>query len=173
MSAAEDDTKKAIVRRELENIRRAHGAINPEVIVREASSSKHPLHRYFEWDDRKAAHEHRLQQAYQMILASRMTVIARAAAQAPPGVVKAHPVQQQVRGYVNTAYGCGFVSRTEVLANDELRRALVAKKLRELQGWCESVADIAELTNLRLAVIEAMSRNSQPEAGSGPEGGGA
>ena len=165
MPPAGNDTKKEVVRRELERIRQEHGVLSPEVVLREARSPKHPLHRYFEWDNRKAAHEHRLQQAYQLILANRMAVVVREAAQAPPRVVRAQPAGQQVRRYVNTGYGCGFVSRNEVLVNDVLRSALIAKKLRELKGWCESVADIQELASLRREVMDAIEHGVDGQPG--------
>ena len=59
MPTAGDDTKKATVRRELENIRRAHRALNAEIVVQEAHDPKHPLHPFFEWDNRKAGSERR------------------------------------------------------------------------------------------------------------------
>ena len=39
------------------------GSITPEVVVADASNPDSPLHGHFEWNDSKAAHQHRLQQA--------------------------------------------------------------------------------------------------------------
>jgi hypothetical protein len=39
----------------------------PEAVVREARNPKHPLHECFDWNDEKAAHEHRLDQARALI----------------------------------------------------------------------------------------------------------
>lgn len=48
---------------ELSRIQSVYGKITPEVIVREASDKSSPLHSYFEWDDEKAGHRWRVQQA--------------------------------------------------------------------------------------------------------------
>lgn len=48
---------------ELSRIQNVYGKITPEVIVREASDKSSPLHSYFEWDDEKAGHRWRVQQA--------------------------------------------------------------------------------------------------------------
>jgi hypothetical protein len=53
---------------ELERIRvRSGGKLRTEDVVKEARSDNSPLHKMFLWDDEKAAHEHRLQQARQLI----------------------------------------------------------------------------------------------------------
>lgn len=44
------------------------GAFTPEVIISEASNKASPLHKYFEWDDSKAAHAYRLTQARHLVI---------------------------------------------------------------------------------------------------------
>ncbi len=51
---------------ELERIREARG-LTAEAVVEESRPKEATLHSAFEWNDRKAAHEHRLQQARQVI----------------------------------------------------------------------------------------------------------
>lgn len=48
---------------ELARIQNLYGKITPEVLVREATEKSSPLHSYFEWDDEKAGHRWRVQQA--------------------------------------------------------------------------------------------------------------
>ncbi len=48
---------------ELARIQNVYGKITPEVIVKEAGDITSPLHNYFEWDDEKAGHRWRVQQA--------------------------------------------------------------------------------------------------------------
>jgi hypothetical protein len=43
------------------------GSLNPADVVAAARASDSPLHRYFEWDDRRAAKAHRLAQAEQLV----------------------------------------------------------------------------------------------------------
>lgn len=54
--------------RELERIR-SRSALTPEAVVTSASDPANPLHPAFDWNDQTAAHEHRLQQARQLIRA--------------------------------------------------------------------------------------------------------
>jgi hypothetical protein len=45
------------------------GQVTPEALVKVARSRSCPLHKYFEWDDRKAAQKYRLHQARQILRA--------------------------------------------------------------------------------------------------------
>lgn len=51
-----------------------YGRITAERLVQAARDKKHPLHDDFEWDDKKAAHEHRVHQAREIIASVRMIV---------------------------------------------------------------------------------------------------
>jgi len=51
----------------LHQIRERNGTLTPTIVVDSARSAKSPLHRYFEWDDKKAADEHRKSQARYLI----------------------------------------------------------------------------------------------------------
>lgn len=52
---------------ELLSIYHKYGELTPELIVAEATHVTHPLHGYFEWDNAKAAHAHRKQQARRLV----------------------------------------------------------------------------------------------------------
>lgn len=52
------------LKKHLEEIRdRNDGLLTPKAVVAEASNPKHPLHKYFEWDDSVAAQKYREEQA--------------------------------------------------------------------------------------------------------------
>jgi hypothetical protein len=68
-------TKKAIVEEVLMDIYAAEGVLDPEFVVQVATEPSHPLHSYFEWDHRKAAHQYRVLQAYQMIRTVEVRII--------------------------------------------------------------------------------------------------
>lgn len=52
---------------EIETVENTMGAITPENIVSFASNKRAQFHKMFEWDDKKAGHQYRLQQARQII----------------------------------------------------------------------------------------------------------
>ncbi len=53
----------------LETLREKHDCLKTEVVVNDAKNKGSPLHPVFEWNDKKAAHQHRLNKARQMIRA--------------------------------------------------------------------------------------------------------
>ena len=53
-----------VVGREIEKlIKENEGVVIPETVVRKAKPKRSPLHKCFEWDDKKAAHLYRIEQA--------------------------------------------------------------------------------------------------------------
>ena len=68
------------LRSELLAIRAEHGTLTAHIIVEVAAEEDHPLHNRFEWDDEKAGHAYRLQQARQLIRVVREKFIDRSGA---------------------------------------------------------------------------------------------
>lgn len=61
---------------ELEKLKRRHrGKLSAEHVVEAARHPRHPLHPAFEWNNARAAHQHRLEQARGMIRSYYITVI--------------------------------------------------------------------------------------------------
>jgi len=65
----------SIAAEELKRLQNLHGTVTPELIVREAEKKRSPLHNIFEWDDEKAAYNHRLQQARILLNNIQVTII--------------------------------------------------------------------------------------------------
>lgn len=59
----------------LEIIKKEYGSITPENVLDYAKNPKTSIHKLFEWDDKKAAHQHRLQQARLFINNIQITII--------------------------------------------------------------------------------------------------
>ena len=51
----------------LDELNQAHGHLTPDLVVQAAQYEQSPIHSIFEWDDVKAAHQHRLWQARPLI----------------------------------------------------------------------------------------------------------
>jgi hypothetical protein len=67
------------IRDELEKIRKANGGrLRRADIVAAASHKRHPLHDEFDWNDKTAAHKHRLERAQELITLVVLTVTHRA-----------------------------------------------------------------------------------------------
>lgn len=87
-----DPTSAAV---ELERIRSVHGSITPRATVDEAAHPDNPIHKAFEWDDAKAADEHRLAQARRLIRA----VCIRTEPKAPLAPIYVHVRTQEQSTY--------------------------------------------------------------------------
>lgn len=59
---------------EIQSIYDKNKTVKPTLVIAKAKSPKSALHQYFEWDDSKAAHEHRLDQARNIIKKVMITV---------------------------------------------------------------------------------------------------
>jgi hypothetical protein len=60
---------------ELKRLQDLHGTLNPDAIVRAAEKKSHILHPLFEWDDTRAGHRWRVQQARTLLNNIQVTVI--------------------------------------------------------------------------------------------------
>lgn len=111
------------------------GLLMPEKIVEYAQQNPtSALHGEFEWDDAKAAQEHRLQQAREMVRVY-VTVL--------PGTL------QKVRGFVSVpsdrANGGGYRQTEGILKNDDLRKQMVLDVLKRVEALRSNVAMLPEL----------------------------
>lgn len=71
MARATEETKTEngaeIAARVIKDLEQRFGVVRPSTLVREAAKPTHPLHDQFEWDDKKAGHQYRINQARQLI----------------------------------------------------------------------------------------------------------
>jgi hypothetical protein len=107
------------------------GDLTPEAVVEAARSAESALHGAFEWDDSKAAQQHRLQQATQLIRA----VIVIAAGDGKPQEVKVSVVDTPTGGGTSTA---------RVIPPEELHRQRVDKGWKELSEWHKQYGALSE-----------------------------
>ncbi len=59
--------KKSAIRDELSRLYGEHNKLTATMVVKEATPEKSPLHKHFEWDNKKAGHKYRLMQANTLI----------------------------------------------------------------------------------------------------------
>ena len=111
-----------IVGAQLEALEEKHGEVVPSVLLDAAKRKRHPLHRFFEWDDSVAAHEHRLHQA-RMLINSVNVVI--------EGGDKP-PVHTQALVKIESAGGYRSVGK--VLSDKDAREELIQQCWRALQS---------------------------------------
>lgn len=154
-AGVKQERKKTIVEAELARIYAKYGRVDAEILLNEATPKASPIHQYFEWDDSEAAHRYRLQQATAMIIASKFVVFLNEREKSSlPDAVAARPVE--VRNLVSAFRGEGFVMRNKALSQDDLRQAIIAKKLQVLRHWCDEACDIPELRRIRRGILKLL-----------------
>lgn len=130
---------------------RTDGVPDPSHVVNAARDEKSPLHQHFEWDDAKAAHAHRLDQAR--------------------GLIRLIRVQDEETGQIEPAYinistneGRSYQPVEKVKRSADLQLALLKQARRELDAWtkryhtlrelCAEVADVRDRIDARIAQQE-------------------
>ena len=122
---------------QIEKIRgKQRGIILPEDLVEDAESIDSPLHKCFEWDDRKAAHASRIRQAGYIL---RHLVVASTNQELEQRSIRAYVVIQ--RGKPEEAY----TSFSEAFSDPILRREILRGALQEVQMWERRYKELQEL----------------------------
>lgn len=115
-------TKKAMEekRKAIEACRDKHGRILPKLVVAAARNPRSPLHREFEWDDKKAAEIHRLDRAQALIREVKVSFTVDDVKFAAPYFVSDPSSRESA--YVPTTAAAKDEELSEVILMDELRR---------------------------------------------------
>jgi hypothetical protein len=110
----------------LDEIRSRHGGhLAPEIVVKESRPKRAPLHGHFEWDDRKAAHLHREEQARLLIRSIRIVE------------ERGDRPGEPQRAYINVdvpSVGSRYVPAATVMSDRELRKQALKDCYAMLQG---------------------------------------
>lgn len=132
---------------ELERIRVHHnGRLESETVVREARSPANPLHPAFEWNDKTAAHQFRIEQAKYLIRS--IEVVVDEAVEQRPIRAFVSVVREEDRSYTSV---------TDAMMSPDLRKQVLATALRELVAWRDRYAELVELANVFASIEEARS----------------
>lgn len=133
--------------RELENIRTTNdGRLTPVDVVDRARSANSALHEHFEWDDERAAEQHRLAQAGELIRS--ITVDISRSNVEPPKHIKAFVSVEREEGR-------SYTSTLHAMSDKDLRRQVLEAAWRELLAIRQKYAGLEELARVFAAIDEA------------------
>lgn len=141
-----------IIAKELELIKKTHGYLDKELVLQEATNKNSPLHPMFLWDDQIAGHRYRLTIAARMIQAAQV-IWTRKQLKTAPGAVIRLPAYPSI----------GHRRREEraVALNDaDARQHIITAKLKSLRSTVLSVLDIDELDQLRINVLDEVTKTA-------------
>lgn len=133
---------------------RNNSKLTPELIVREATNASNPLHKCFEWDDKKAGKAYRLTQARKMITC---IVITKDDGKGEAQTVKAFVnIKKDDKGALtlnpfmpSETY---YVSINDAMSEPVLRSYTVDLALVDLKNWMAKYDSVKKLANLFTAV---------------------
>lgn len=129
---------------ELERIRVSNnGRLAQEDVVAAAKRKTSPLHSAFEWDDKAAAHQHRLSQAGYLIRKLDVVTVANDDEQSKP-----------IRAFVNVTRDDdrSFTSIAHAMSDGELREQVIARARKELEDWQSRYDDLIEFSSVFAAI---------------------
>lgn len=125
------------------------GGITPEAVVEKAKEVTCVIHDMFEWDDRVAAHEHRLQQARSYIRS----------------IVVYTEEHEEIRAFhhvtVNTENE--YVPLDRALEAPELWQQILNKALEEARQWSERYSQYKQLSAIHNAIRRTYSNLKQEQ----------
>ena len=122
------------VGREFERIENKYGVVTAEKVVAIAENENNVLHDYFEWDNDKAGHLWRKQQARTLIACVEVTYI---------NEDKVEPVT--VRAFVNTKKNEGYQRIEKVVTDIDSYQRLLDKAYDDLRVVRDKYADLQEI----------------------------
>lgn len=126
------------------------GILRPNDVVKFAGYKKSELHKCFEWDDKKAGHEYRLEQARRLIR-RRITIIE---SNGDEYLVKTFTSLESDR-----AVGDSYRLTVDILSDENRRVELLQQAKKELEIWRKKYQTLKELA----PIFEAMDKLEEPE----------
>lgn len=126
-----------------EKLEEKYGAVTKENFLDSARSTKSEMHKLFEWDDKKAAEQHRLHQANMIINSLRVTIIENE---------ETEPIT--VSAFVNTSKRKDktYINIVRAMGDQETRAAVLNDALRELSFFREKYKNLSELSGIIKAI---------------------
>lgn len=135
------------------------GEMKPEHVVDAARASRHPLHRYFEWNDAKAAAAHRLDQARQLIR-----------------IIRVEDEEDEVPKmvYISVADKSGVAYRTisDIQGSRDLQFIVLRQAERDLLSFerrYREISDLCDVIRLALKVVQSKRRGDDRDGGKGDD----
>lgn len=96
----QNNKRRALVENSVRALENENGRLTPEGVVGSARDPASPLHGEFEWDDVKAGHAHRLDQARALIRSIKIVITLEKSTIAAPYYVRDPEVPKNEQGYV-------------------------------------------------------------------------
>ena len=125
----------------LDEINEREGCIKPEHLVERAKPKDSPIHQMFEWRDREAACQYRLEQARAIIRSITIETIPNDRA---PVVVRAFVAVQDQETPTRSVY----LPTVKAFEHEPTRQEVLTRAYQELMAWRRKYANLLELAKV-------------------------
>ena len=132
------------------SIHDSEGELTPEAVIKAAKPKSSPMHRWFEWDNTKAASQHRLSQARKLIQIVRVRIIRGDEPEA-----EAEPIRAFVSMIDGDAKDRHYESILDVMVDQDKRDRLLRQAFKELTALQNRYDELSELAGVFAAVQKA------------------
>lgn len=131
---------------ELERLRTwNNGRLDAESVVEASRDPGAPLHSAFEWDDKRAAEKHRVEEAKYLIRSVEI-VVDQNADEPTPIRAFVSVMRDEDRSYTSTVHA---------LADPDLRVQVVGAAFKELEAWRKRHAELIEFARVFASIDQA------------------
>src|SRR3990167_478094 len=138
MNRMTKEQRQAIAER-LKSLEDKHGRLTPDIVVKDAKSSKSPLHDCFEWDLRKAAMQNWIETARELIVSIEYETSATTEYRAIPYYVRDPAAETNKQGYR---------SITSIMGNKEDARLFLIEEFKRVSFMFARAKSYAALLNM-------------------------
>jgi len=140
----------AAVLRELET----SGELTPEGVVEHARSEDSPIHHLFEWDDDRAAHQYRIEQARELIRSVRVTVTVNERPITVPNYVRDPSKAGGEQGYKAVSTISDDDQKRDTLMAEFRRAASALDRARNLATYFDLTAELDDAQRSIALIME-------------------
>lgn len=153
------ESRKQAVMRRLRELSGENGTLTPEAVVADATSPTSVLHSCFEWDDTKAAHQHRLDQARGLIRIRMTTVVDEVEVRAP-SYLRTPGAESKDQGYTSTLKLRDDKEAARVALRAEIGRVVSAlERARDIAAVLGLAGELGDMikaaTKVQAATVES------------------
>lgn len=130
-----------------------HSEITPDLLIELATDPDCPAHGYFEWDDEKAGHAHRLSQA-RTLLARKVVVSTESYELQVPRYVRNPDAPSNMQSYLSTRSINVASMQQQTLAQEFVRVRQMLERARGLAKLFEMVQEVDDM----ITTVNALTR---------------
>lgn len=138
-----------------------NGRLTPERVLDDAKRPESPLHKHFQWDDQKAAEQHRLDQARDLIRTVKITVVVNEVRIKAPYYIPDPSKNGREQGYTNISTLRDDPASARQALILECERAAATLKRARLIAMALSLEDQIDNVLMHVAGLKAQLANSE------------